>query len=408
MNWKEKNVLITGITGFVGSYLADELLKNDANVFGLIRRRADGVNAKNLVDHGITNDVTQLEGDLTDITSIANALDESQPDYIFHLAAQSFVPRSFKNPMETQMMNCIGTANLLDAVRIKDQNPKIVFAGSSEEYGLIISSPEQYQQAKKQYGTIFPEPSTIPETPIKETNPLRPMSPYAVSKVHGDYLMRNYYHSYGLNTVVSRAFNHEGAGRGLMFVTSVVTNQIMKLKFEEINKITIGNVNAFRDWSHVKDIVNGYMLLAENGNSGEVYNQGSMRTNSILSYILLGLEEAGWNINKIETFKGEKAVSNPTEADENRIFGINFDKTKVDQMMLEGQLEYSIEDKGINVDTDHGKIPIGFNPERFRPAEVPILLSNTDKIQKIGAKMDHSLNDIIKDQLNYYLKKGNR
>ena len=173
------------------------------------------------------------------------------------------------------MMNCIGTANLLDAVRIKDQNPKIVFAGSSEEYGLIISSPEQYQQAKKQYGTIFPEPSTIPETPIKETNPLRPMSPYAVSKVHGDYLMRNYYHSYGLNTVVSRAFNHEGAGRGLMFVTSVVTNQIMKLKFEEINKITIGNVNAFRDWSHVKDIVNGYMLLAENGNSGEVYNQGS-------------------------------------------------------------------------------------------------------------------------------------
>ena len=93
MNWKEKNVLITGITGFVGSYLADELLKNDANVFGLIRRRADGVNAKNLVDHGITNDVTQLEGDLTDITSIANALDESQPDYIFHLAAQSFVPK---------------------------------------------------------------------------------------------------------------------------------------------------------------------------------------------------------------------------------------------------------------------------------------------------------------------------
>ena len=77
-------------------------------------------------------------------------------------------------------------------------------------------------------------------------------------------------------------------------------------------------------------------------------------------------------------------------------------------MMLEGQLEYSIEDKGINVDTDHGKIPIEFNPERFRPAEVPILLSNTDKIQKIGAKMEHSLNDIIKDQLNYYLKKGNR
>ena len=94
------------------------------------------------------------------------------------------------------------------------------------------------------------------------------MSPYAVSKVYGDYLMRNYYHSYGLETVVSRAFNHEGAGRGLMFVTSVITNQIMKLKLGETNKITIGNINAFRDWSHVLDIINGYMLLADEGKVG--------------------------------------------------------------------------------------------------------------------------------------------
>jgi len=124
--------------------------------------------------------------------------------------------------------------------------------------------------------------------------------------------MRNYYHSYGIKTVVSRAFNHEGAGRGLMFVTSVITNQIMKLKFGEIAKISIGNINAFRDWSHVKDIVNGYILLAEKGGSGEVYNQGSMRTNSVLSYILLGLEEAGLNIEKIETINGEKVIKEPT------------------------------------------------------------------------------------------------
>jgi len=408
MNWKDKNVLITGVGGFAGSYLAEELLKQNANVYGLIRRRADGTKAKNLIDHGIENSVKTIEGDLTEITSLATALEISDPDYVFHLAAQSFVPRSFENSPETQMINCIGTANLLDAARIKDSNIKILFAGSSEEYGLVISSEEHYKHAIKEYGTIFPEPVEIPEVPIKETNPLRPMSPYAVSKVYGDHLMRNYYHSYGLDTVVSRAFNHEGAGRGLMFVTSVVTNQIMKLKFGELDKITIGNLNAFRDWSHVKDIVNGYMTLADNGKSGEVYNQGSMRTNSVLSYILLGLKEAGWNISKIETFNGEKLVEDPTEVDDSAIFGVKFDKTIVDTKILEGELEYTLEDKGIKVYTDKGTVPIEFNPDRFRPAEVPILFADTAKIKKIGAKIDHSLNDIIKDQLNYFLKKENR
>ena len=408
MNWKHKNVLITGVGGFAGSYLAEELLKQNANVYGLIRRRADGTKAKNLIDHGIENNVKTIEGDLTEITSLATALEVSDPDYVFHLAAQSFVPRSFENSPETQMINCIGTANLLDAARIKDSNIKIVFAGSSEEYGLVISSEEHYKHAIKEYGTIFPEPVEIPEVPIKETNPLRPMSPYAVSKVYGDHLMRNYYHSYGLDTVVSRAFNHEGAGRGLMFVTSVVTNQIMKLKFGELDKITIGNLNAFRDWSHVKDIVNGYMTLANNGKSGEVYNQGSMRTNSVLSYILLGLKEAGWNISKIETFKGEKLVEDPTEIDDSAIFGVKFDKTSVDTKILEGKLEYTREDKGIKVHTDKGTVPIEFNPDRFRPAEVPILFADTAKIKNIGAKIDHSLNDIINDQLNYFLKKENR
>ncbi len=234
------------------------------------------------------------------------------------------------------------------------------------------------------------------------------MSPYAVSKVYGDYLMRNYYHSYGLDTVVSRAFNHEGAGRGPMFVTSVIINQIMKLKFGEINKISIGNINAFRDWSHVKDIVNGYMILAENGKCGEVYNQGSMRTNSVLSYILLGLEEAGWNIKQIETFNGEKLIKEPTSLDNSKMYGINFEKTVIDKKILEGELEYTLKDKGINVQTDKGNVAIEFNPDRFRPAEVPILLAETEKIQNIGAKIEYKLADIINDQLNYALKKENR
>ena len=408
MNWKDKNVLITGIGGFAGSYLAKELVSREANVYGLIRRRADGTTAKNIIDRRISNEVNLIEGDLIDITSLTNALDNSEPDYIFHLAAQSFVERSFDNSQETQNINCIGTSNLLEAVRIKDSDTKIVFAGSSEEYGLVLSSQEQYEKAKKDYGTIFPEPEVIPEVPITETNPLRPMSPYAVSKVYGDYLMRNYYHSYGLDTVVSRAFNHEGAGRGIMFVTSVVTNQIMKLKSGESDRIVIGNLNSLRDWSHVKDIVQGYLLLAEKGQAGEVYNQGSMRTNSVLSYILLGLEEAGWDVRDIKTYQGDKKIQDPNEMDNSSIYGVKFPKTKVDQLILEGQLEYTLEDKGIKVNTNHGDVTIEFNPDRFRPAEVPILFADTKKIQAIGGKIDYTLNDILKDQLNYFLKKENR
>lgn len=402
MNWNDKNVLITGADGFVGSYLAEELIKNGSNVYGLIQRGTGDLYTKNLSDHGIENDLKLIEGDLTDITSLANALDISEPDYVFHLAAQAFIPASFKNPLATHTINCTGTANLLDAIRVKDYNSKIVFAGSSDEYGLVITSEEQYNKMGSQYKTIYPKPDRIPELPINENNPLRPMSPYATSKVYGDFLMRTYFNSFGMDTVVSRAFNHEGAGRGLMFVTSVITDQVAKLKSDKIDNIKIGNLNAFKDWSHVKDTIHGYMKLADNGNSGDVYNQGAMRTNSVLSYILLSLECAGYNINSIETFKGEKKVFNPTEMNNDPIFGVKFEKTLVDSMMLSENLEYIIGDKGINVDTDKGKVFIEFDPNRFRPAEVPIMLSDTSKIEKIGAKIDYTLKDIINDQLNYF------
>lgn len=408
MFWEGKNVLITGINGFVGSYMAEKLINEGSNVYGLVRKKADGRKAKNLVDRGIAEKVNLLDGDIIDITSIANALDKSNAEYIFHLAAQSYVPRSFENPIETQTTNCNGTSNLLEAVRIKNFDSKIIFAGTSEEYGLVISSHEQYERAKKSYGIIFPEPKEIPELPISETNPLRPMSPYAVSKVYGDFLMRNYYHSYGLDTIVSRAFNHEGAGRGLMFVSSVISSQIMKLKLNEIDKITIGNVNALRDWSHVKDIINGYLLLAEKGSSGEVYNQGSMRTNSVLTFILLGIEQAGWEVEEIETENKTKKIQNPTTMLDDELFGVKFPHTIVDHMIMNGEIDYKLEDRGIIVHTTQGKIKIKFNPQRFRPAEVPILLANTKKIQKLGAKIDNSFQDIVQDQFNYFIEKENR
>lgn len=408
MEFDDRRVLITGISGFVGSNMAKRLVDEGAKVFGLQRRRADGVLPHNIKKQGIGSRVRLLEGDLADISSLGAALTESDPDLVFHLAAQSFVPRSFESPLETAEANCLGTANLLEAIRIKEVDPAVVFAGSSEEYGLVISSDEQLRRARDKYGTVFPEPAEIPELPIKETNPLRPISPYAISKVYGDYLTRNYRHSYGLKTVVSRAFNHEGAGRGTMFVTSVVTSQVMRLKLGEADRIRIGNVNAFRDWSHVDDVIDGYFLLAEKGRYGDVYNQGSMRTNSVLSYILLSLERAGYPISKIDTLRGEKEVEDPTEPERSRIFGSSFEKTKIDGMILRGEMEFGVEDGGVVAHSGSKRFSIEFDPDRFRPAEVPILLSDTAKIAGLGFSPKKGLCDIIEDQLNRYLSESER
>jgi len=408
MSFRKKRVLITGITGFAGSYLANHLVRQGADVYGLFRRRADGICPNNIRYFGIANRITLCESDLLDISGIASAIDRSRPDYIFHLGAQSFVHRSFACPTETMDINCSGTGHILDVVKSKGIDPVIIYAGSSEEYGLVIYSQQQYKTLENKYGVIFPAPVKIPEIPVTEENPLRPMSPYAVSKVYGDYLMRNYCHSYGLKTVVSRGFNHEGAGRGTNFVTSVITSQVMRLVMEEADKIRIGNVNAFRDWSHVSDVIDGYLLLAEKGRHGDVYNQGSMRTNSVLSYILLSLEAAGYPLERIETFRGEKAVIGPTEPDRSEIFGLRFTKTKIDGMILRGEVEFGAEDGGVVAHSGSERIAIEFDPERFRPAEVPILLSDTAKIEDIGFSAKRSLSNIIEDQLNHYLSEEER
>ncbi|MDD1759472.1 MAG: GDP-mannose 4,6-dehydratase, partial [Methanothrix sp.] len=395
MGCKNKNILITGINGFVGSLLARELIDRSANVYGLVRRRSDGQIPYNIQRQKIEKGINLIEGDLENISSLGNAITISSPDIIFHFGAQSFIPRSFSDPLETMNTNCCGTANLLEAIRLKDADPIVVFAGSSEEYGLVISSSQQYDKAKSRYGAVFPEPHRIPEIPISEENPLRPMSPYAVSKVYGDYLMRNYWHSYGIKAVVSRAFNHEGAGRGAMFVTSAITSQVMKLKFDEIDSLSIGNVNAFRDWSHVSDIIDGYIILAEKGEYGAVYNQGSERTNSVISFLLLSLEGAGYEINKIETFSGDKAVNEPLIMENSSIFGMNFKRTRLDEMMLREKLEFDLNDTGIIVHTHKGEIKVNFDPKRFRPAEVPILLSDARKIKGIGYSAKSDLKDVI-------------
>lgn len=408
MEWNDTNVLVTGVSGFVGSYLARDLVDKGANVFGMVRRRADGTVPKNVAHKKIEKAITFVEAGLEDLSGLAHAIDTAEPDYIFHLAAQSFVPRSFSHPLETAQINSIGTNNLLEAVRQKEADPVMVFAGSSEEYGLVISSESQYADLKKKYGSVFPEPERIPEVPTKETDPLRPMSPYAVSKVHGEYLFRNYFYTYGLKGIVSRAFNHEGAGRGIQFVTSVITNQMTRLKCGEIDHISIGNVNAFRDWSHVDDIIEGYQIIARNGRPGDVYNQGSNRTTSVMSYILYSIESCGHEVREICTTKTGKCVRDPLETDLSTVLGVDFEKTKLDRMLLNGEIAFGIEDGGITVKTEGSEIRIAFDPDRFRPSEVPILFADITKIRSLGFEVRHHVRDIVRDQMNFFMDCNNR
>jgi GDP-4-dehydro-6-deoxy-D-mannose reductase len=244
-----KRALITGVTGFVGSHLAELLIREGIDIYGTYRWRSKLDNIVNIKDN-----IHLLDCDIRDSTSVMKAVEESRPDYIFHLAAQSFVPMSWKAPSDTMTTNVIGTIHLLESVRQLKSigiDPVIHIAGSSEEYGFV--SPD--------------------ETPIKEINSLRPLSPYGISKVATDMLGVQYHRSYGLKTVVTRAFNHTGPRRGDVFVTSNFAKQIAEIERGICpNILHVGNLEAMRDFTDVRDIVRAYWLSVNKCKYGDVYN----------------------------------------------------------------------------------------------------------------------------------------
>jgi GDP-4-dehydro-6-deoxy-D-mannose reductase len=244
-------VLITGITGFAGSHLAELLLAEhpDVEVFGTYRWRSRMDNIEHL-----DRRIHLLEADLRDFTSLHKALETSRPDAIFHLAAQSFVPASWSAPNETITTNLTGQTNLFEAVRLLELDPVIQIACSSEQYGLVLPD----------------------EVPIKETNPLRPLSPYAVSKVAQDFLGYQYFQSYGMKVIRTRGFNHTGPRRGQVFVTSNFCYQVASIEAGlQEPVIRVGNLDAIRDFTDVRDMVRAYWLAVNKGKPGEVYNIAS-------------------------------------------------------------------------------------------------------------------------------------
>lgn len=269
-------VLITGITGFVGSHLAEFCVaRGDVEIFGTYRWRSPRDNIAHI------KDIVLVECDILDATSCRETLAKVQPDWIFHLAAQSFVPTSWAAPSSTIETNVIGQLNLFEALRSLGRvDTRFHVCGSSEEYGYV--APD--------------------ETPITEDNPLRPLSPYGVSKVAQDLLGFQYHRSYGLHTVRTRAFNHGGPRRGQVLLPSDFAKQIAEIeKGLREPVVRVGNLEALRDFTDVRDIVRAYWLALEKGEPGQVYNIGTGNRPSIQEILdlLLGMSDAKVEVRQV-------------------------------------------------------------------------------------------------------------
>lgn len=315
-------VLITGITGFVGSHLAEFLLnKKDIQIYGIERWRSRTENIEHIKSH-----LKIVECDIRDASSVRKIVSEIKPDRIFHLAAQSFVPTSWSAPAETLSTNILGELNIFEAVRQEKFNPRIQVAGSSEEYGAV--RPE--------------------EIPIKENTPLRPLSPYAVSKVGQDFLGYQYFMSYGMHIVRTRGFNHSGPRRGEVFAESNFAKQIAEIEKGLIEPIVyVGNLEAKRDYTDVRDMVKGYWLSLEKGEPGDVYNICSGKAYAMKKVldILIGLS--------------------------------------------------------------HKKVKIVKDPARIRPSDVPILQGDNRKfVKKTSWQPEIPLEKTLKDLLDYWRERA--
>ncbi len=260
-----KKALITGITGQDGSYLAELLLEKGYEVYGLSRRTST-TNHNRIA--GIVDKIHLLSGDLLDQYSLFQAIEESQPDEIYNLAAQSFVKASWEQPMFTGESTALGVTRMLDAMRMSKPDAKFYQASSSEMFGKVV------------------------EIPQKETTPFYPRSPYGVAKVYGHWITVNYRESYDLFATSGILFNHESPRRGLEFVTRKITNSVAKIKSGKLDKLYLGNPDAKRDWGYAKDYVEAMWLMLQH-NEPDDFVIATGETHSVREFVEKAFEVAG-------------------------------------------------------------------------------------------------------------------
>ncbi|MFA6129467.1 MAG: GDP-mannose 4,6-dehydratase [Candidatus Omnitrophota bacterium] len=290
-----KRVLITGITGMVGSHLADFLLENTGwDIYGMCRWRSPLDNVQHLIPRANSKDrLYFIYGDLCDYISLQNAVAESRPDYVFHLAAQSYPLTSFGSPLQTLDTNILGTERLLEALRkCPDINPVIHVCSSSEVFGRV---PKE-------------------KLPINEECSFHPASPYAISKTGTDLVGRFHAEAYGQKIIVTRMFTHTGPRRGDVFAESTFAKQIAMIEQNMIPAVVkTGNLDSLRTWADVRDAVRAYyVLVTVNPIPGEYYNIGGTYTCTVremLDYLL--------SISTVKHIKveAEKSRMRPLDAD---------------------------------------------------------------------------------------------
>ena len=311
--------LITGVTGQDGAYLAQFLLEKGYEVFGMARRTSTGgFQDGRLRWLGVVDRVKIVDGDLTDLSSLIRLVQEIQPDEVYNLGAQSFVGTSWHQPVLTASVTGIGVVNMLEAVRLARPDARFYQASSSEMYGLIQ------------------------ETHQSERTPFYPRSPYAVAKLYGHWITVNYRESFGLHASSGILFNHESPLRGIEFVTRKVTDGVARIKMGLADKLSLGNIEAKRDWGHARDYVKAMWLMLQQETADD-YVVATGRT------------------------------------------------TTVRQMC-------DIAFRHVNLDIDQHLV---IDPELFRPAEVDVLLGDPAKATEVlGWTAETSLEDMIVEMVD--------
>jgi len=262
-----KRGLITGITGQDGSYLAELLLEKGYQVYGLIRRTSDPNHFAERIRH-IANQVTLIDADLVDQSSLIKALKIAQPHEVYNLAAQSFVPISWTQPVLTSEVTGLGVIRMLEAVQIAAPKAKFYQASSSEMFGKVM------------------------EVPQKETTPFHPRSPYGVAKVFGHWATINYRESHGLFAVSGILFNHESPRRGKEFVTRKITNAVARIKLGLQDKLKLGNLEAKRDWGFAGDYVEAMWRMLQQ-DQPEDFVIATGETHRVKDFLEIAFQEAG-------------------------------------------------------------------------------------------------------------------
>lgn len=257
--------LITGITGQDGSYLADFLLSKGYEVVGMVRRSSTVTFQR--VQH-IQNEITIIQGDLHDQSSLVDVVERYRPDEVYNLAAQSFVPTSWNQPVLTGEVTALGVTRILEAVRLVNPETRFYQASSSEMFGKVR------------------------EVPQSESTPFYPRSPYGVAKVYGHWITVNYRESYDMFAVSGILFNHESPRRGLEFVTRKITNGVARIKLGRAKELRLGNLEARRDWGYAGDFVHGMWLMLQ-GDKPQDYVLGTGVTHSVRDFCEIAFRYVG-------------------------------------------------------------------------------------------------------------------